>query len=270
MKKVLSFICIILLASCKSTKSISVSTPSTDTVAVVRPSVDSAALDSVRIVNENLQMIKSNKIDFNTFSARIKMDYQGSDKKFNDITAFVRIKKDSAIWVSLNAVLGIEAVRVLITPDSVKVLDKLNKTIQYKDFQFLQDVTQLPINFSALQDLLIGNPVFLHKTITETHRNETMFQVVTSGEVFRNISDFDPKLFIIGKTRLQYVDTINPRMAVLEYGAYEMNGSKKFATRRKVNVQDKKPMNIDLDFKQINFDVPVNFPFSIPGNYKLK
>lgn len=270
MKYLLPLYIVFLLASCKSAKTIVASVPAKDTVSIIKPTVDSAALDSARMVNEQRARIDKQKIEFITFSARVKMDYEGNDKKFNDLTAFIRIKKDSAIWVSLNAVLGIEAFRILIIPDSVKVLDKINKTIQYKDFKFLQEVTKLPIDFTTMQDLLVGNPVFMNTTVLETHINETLFQLVTGGELYKNISDFERKDLLIQRTRLQYVDTVNPRSANLEYGAYELQADRKFATRRKVNVQDAKAMNIDLDFKQVTFDSPVNFPFAIPSNYKLK
>jgi hypothetical protein len=51
------------------------------------------------------------------------------DGKNYDVNATMRMYKDSAIWLSANAVLGIEAMRVLITKDSVKLLNKLDKTI---------------------------------------------------------------------------------------------------------------------------------------------
>lgn len=261
-----------MLSSCRSTKKITRTIPEVakDSITVTVVTPDSAATDSARRVDLNLGKIKNNKIDFNTFSARVKMDYDGEDKKFNDITAFVRIKKDSAIWVSLNAVLGIEAFRVFITPDSVKLLDKLNKTYQSKGFSYLQEITKLPINFSILQDLLLGNTVFLGDTVFQSYTSETIFQVVTIGDVFKNISDFlQPDLFI-KQTRLQSLDTVNPRSANLEYGGFETNANRNFSTMRKLSVSDKKTLKIDLDFKQVVFDNPVNFPFAVPGNYKLK
>lgn len=270
MKYILPIYILFVFVACRSTKPTTTTAPAKDTVAVVKPKVDSAAIDSARLVTEKLSKIKQQQIDFSTFSARVKMDYEGNDKKLNDITAFIRIKKDSAIWVSLNAVLGIEAVRVLITPDSVKVLDKLNKTIQYKDFKFLQDVTKLPVDFATLQNLIVGNPVFMNGKPNKVNQSDLLIQLVTLGEAFQNNSDFDQKELLLNRTRLQYLDTLDPRSANLEYGGYELQGEKKFSTKRKVNVVDKKSMNVDLDFKQVTFNSSLNFPFAIPGNYKLK
>ena len=73
--------------------------------------------------------------------------------------------KDSAIWLSANAILGIEAMRVLITRDSVKLLDKLNKVYTARSVDYLQDLTSLPLDLPTLQDLIIGNAVFVGFTV---------------------------------------------------------------------------------------------------------
>src|SRR5258708_37539725 len=73
----------------------------------------------------------------------------------------MHIKKDSLIWLSINLGLGIEAFGVLITPDSVKILDKLKKVARLRSVSYLQEEIHLPIDFRTLQDLLIGNPIYL-------------------------------------------------------------------------------------------------------------
>ena len=78
---------------------------------------------------------------FKTFSAKIKVDYQNSKGNQPNITAYVRILKDSLIWISGYAtVFNIEAFRVLINKDSVFVLDKINKEVQYRSIDYLQEV----------------------------------------------------------------------------------------------------------------------------------
>ncbi len=49
------------------------------------------------------------------------------------------LQKDKIIWISINAtLLGIEAFRAVITPDSVKVLNKLDKVYQLRSVSYLQ------------------------------------------------------------------------------------------------------------------------------------
>jgi hypothetical protein len=91
-----------------------------------------------------------NRIDFNTFSGKIKVDYWDKDGKGPDLTVFLRMKKDSIIWISINAsLLSIEVFRVMITPDSVKVLNKKDKEFQLRSVSYIQEVAHLPFDFKT-------------------------------------------------------------------------------------------------------------------------
>src|SRR5438067_588492 len=72
-----------------------------------------------------------NRIDFATFNARVRVKYQGMEGG-DDGTAYVRLKKDSVLWLSVRGPLGIEGFRVLITKDSVTVINFLRKYIQQR------------------------------------------------------------------------------------------------------------------------------------------
>ena len=46
------------------------------------------------------------------------------------------LQKDSVMWVSISATfLSIEAFRIFITPDTIIILNKLDKTVEYHPFQ---------------------------------------------------------------------------------------------------------------------------------------
>src|SRR5262249_51381025 len=140
-----------------------ITTPSVrkDTTRAAAAPVRDAHADSMQVIRQTLDKLGHNHIDYNTFNAKLKVHYEGSDGNGYEVNAFLRIRKDSMIWVSVNAALGIEAFRLLITPDSVKILDKLKKIVRLRSVSFLQDEVHLPVDFKTLQDLLIGNPIFL-------------------------------------------------------------------------------------------------------------
>jgi hypothetical protein len=152
----------------------------------------------------------------------------------------------------------------------VKVLDKLNKSIQYRDFRFLQEATRLPVDFFILQDLLIGNPVFLDSSLQSFSITEGQILLETLGDVFLNISMFTHDPLQLQQTHLEGTDTVNRRSAHLEYLEYSGISGRDFSGRRKVTVIDKKQLAIELEFRQASFDVPLTFPFAVPANYKLK
>lgn len=271
MKYVIYVFFLLLAVSCSSSRKAVKPVDVTDSVQTIPvPCVDSAALDSARIVAATWSGIREKRLDFKTFSARVKLTYTTPDKSLNDVTAFLRMQKDSVIWVSLNAALGIEALRLLITPDTVKLLDKLNKTIQYRDFLFLQEATRLPVDFFILQDLLIGNPVFLDSNLLTYSKRDGKILLETLGAVFRNNSVFNQDRLQVDQTHLEDRDTAARRSAHLEYLEYTDLNGRSFSGKRKLVVMDKKQMAIELEFRQTVFDAPLSYPFAVPGNYKLK
>src|SRR4030095_12825887 len=155
----------LLVSSCRSTRKIqSAISVKKDSVEVVKPTSDPHE-DSVKFIKDNYYQLLANKIEFETFSAKINTDYEGSDGKKYDVNVFIRMKKDSLIWISVNGALGIEGMRVLIDKDSVRVLNKLDKEYQVRSIAYLQEVAALPLDLRTVQELIIGNPVFLDTNI---------------------------------------------------------------------------------------------------------
>jgi hypothetical protein len=232
--------------------------------------INPAENDSAKKVETALVKIKGGYINFNTFSAQMKIDYSDSRDKKYDVNAFVRMKKDSIIWISINAILGIEAFRVMITPDTVSVLDKINKTIQYHSFDYLREMVNLPVDFPTLQDLIIGNPVFLDSNIVAYTENENFTSLTALGAFFKNFATFYNPDLLLQRSKLDDVDITRSRTADLTYQDYEDNGNRKFSTKRKISIAYKTKLDIDLEFKKVEFGSTQNYPFSVPAKYKLK
>lgn len=268
MKIILGFlVAFILLASCRSSRKIATVMTVKDTVAVVAAPVES---DSARMAHEAMARVQSPRIDFNTFSAKIKVDYRDSKDRKYDFNAFVRIRKDSVMWVSVIATLGIEAFRVLITPDSVIILDKVNKTVQYKPATYLREITQLPGDFNTLQDLIIGNPIFTNAELIAYQDEGSQINMSMIGPFFKHFMTMEKLNFDLLFSKLDDTDPARSRTASLVYDAYEPNGKWRFSNIRRVTLSEKTKIDVDLEFKQVEFDRPLSFPFSIPKNYKLK
>ena len=70
-------------------------------------------------------------------------------------------------------------------------------------------------------------------------------------------------------SKLDDVDLTRSRTASLAYAAYLPAGKWMFASARNISLSEKNKLDILLDFKQIEFDKSLPFPFSIPKNYKV-
>jgi hypothetical protein len=263
---------------CRSTKKIRkvIATPSvhkdkdtTGGTAVVP--VRDAHADSMQVISQSLTKLSHNYINFTTFSAKMKVHYAGSDGKEYEFNAFIRMQKDSMIWVMVNAALGIEAFRLLITPDSVKILDKLKKVARLRSVSYLQDEVHLPVDFKILQDLLIGNPIFLDSSRILFYKSEAKggVSLFSAGTTFRNYltlgADGTPQ-----HSKLDDTDPLRSRTGDMTYGEYDYSTAAPFSTYRKVSVAEKSKVDIEINFKQFKFNEPLSFPFSIPKNYKRR
>jgi hypothetical protein len=68
----------------------------------------------------------------------------------------LRMRRDSIIWVSASLV-GIEGVRAVLTRDSVRVLNRLEKTYFTGGYDYLSKLLNVPVSFAQMQALLLGD-----------------------------------------------------------------------------------------------------------------
>ncbi|MBS1751771.1 MAG: DUF4292 domain-containing protein [Bacteroidetes bacterium] len=233
--------------------------------------VNPAVTDSVKLVNTVLQKIEGNYIRFTTFSSKVKVKYQDNKQRNYDFNAFVRIQSDSVIWVSVIAALGIEAFRVYITPDSVKIIDKLDKTVQYRSVNYIRELIKLPVDFYTVQDIIVGNPVYFDTSNILSYREtENSISLSTSDRFFKQLLTLRKNDFVIMHSKLDDVDLVQNRTADFTYEDYTYAGSRLLSLERKISVSEKTRLEINLNFKQPEFNKPLSFPFNVPRNYKVK
>ena len=270
--KQLVFFALVILAiaasGCRATKKINAVIAPKDSTKVV---IKDAHADSLENINRIVNAINKNFIDFKTFSAKIKVDYWDKDGKGPDLTVFVRMQKDSAIWLSVNAtVFSYEAFRVLITPDSVKLINKKDKLVQLRSSSYLVEVAHLPFDFSGLQNLIIGNPVFLDSNIVSYRQDANVTSLLSIGEIFKHLITVRNSDSLVQHSKLDDVNPVMSRTADLSYGNYNVTGGKSFATVRKISLVEKNKIDVELEFKQFSFNESLNFPFSVPKNYTVQ
>ena len=259
-------ISVLALLSCKPTKKIQTAINTRkDTVAVTV--VDDAKEDSIRFIKDTYHSIMANQINFTTFSAKMNVDYVDADDKKYNVNANLRMYKDSAVWVSVNAIFGIEGLRALITKDSVKILDKQNKLFTARSIEFLQEVSALPVNLSTLQDLIIGNAVFVDSNIISYSKFDNSISLLSIGKIFKNLVTLNENKLLL-RMKLDDLDELRNRTGDLTYSDYEDKRGVNFSKIRKITFAEKKKLDVRLEFKQYNFNEDLTFPFSIPKNYK--
>lgn len=229
--------------------------------------------DSLAVIAKAVAGLGANRIDFQTFSAHMHVHFQGGDGKDNEVNALVHIEKDKRIWVAIFGSIGpvtVEAFRVLITPDSVKILDKLKKVARLRSVSYLQEQIHLPVDFKTVQDILIGNPVFLDTSRILYYRTETKgVSLYSVGTVFSDFLTLNTD-WTLQHSKLDDTDPMRARTCDMTYGDYDLSGAVPFSTRRKISVTEKAKVDIEINIKQYKFNEALSDNFSIPKNYKRR
>ena len=261
-------IAVCLMASCRSTRKIQTAITKKDSTQGAITTPVSSGEDTAAIIGEAITRLNAGIIHYTTLSAKINVDYQGTDGKKYDVNANLRMYKDSAIWISITAIFGIEGMRAYITKDSVKILNKQDKIYMARSVAYLQEVTALPLDLHLLQQILIGNPVFLDSNIVSYSRAETTISLLSAGDFFKNLLTLNEQ-GRIENSKLDDVDVNRSRTCNLSYTDYEnKKGGVLFSSKRRITVAEKSNLDIKLDFKSYDFNETLSFPFTIPKNYK--
>lgn len=268
--KVTGWIFVILLSllftQCRSGRIITKAIAPRDTTKVIEMK---SPADSFLLVNSTKEIIKKNFIDFKTFSAKIKLEIDDSKGRKPDLLANIRMIKDSAIWISISAsILNLEVFRVLITKDSVILLNKQEKEVQYRSISYLQEITEIPFNFKTLQNLLVGNPIFYSDSNINVRKFEEFLLVSSINSEFKNLLTISTSDNTLKHSKLDDVNFARNRTADFTYDSYENNNGFKFSTYRQIIASEKNKLDVRMNFKQFEFNKELSVYFSVPKNYK--
>jgi len=232
---------------------------------------ETTVANSAETAESILNSLSKNRITFNTFSAKVKVEYEDQNGKQPDFNAFIRLENQQRLWISINATfLGIEAFRILVTPDSVTILNKLERTVEYHPFSYLSQFAHIPLTFHILQDLLVGNPVYVTDSIVSFEKSEKSFRIETVGNIFKNLLIISTENNFLSESKLTEMAVENGRQADMIYNNYQASDGFSFPTEREISIVQKDKIDIVMSYKQFEFNKELSFPFSIPSGYKTK
>lgn len=263
---ILAAIILLVMQSCRGSRITPTTMPQVPTDIIT----DSVPSDSLHFVKDVLKEIKKNRIDFQTFSGKAKIQFEDENGRQPDGIANIRMLKDSIIWVSVSsAFLGIEAIRMLITPQEIIVLKKLEKIVERKPFSEIQKELQIPVSFSDLQDIVLGNPVMIKDSIVGYSEQDNFIIVNTFADAIYNLLTINQTSKNVISSKISDEHFIPANTALFEFGDYQNFNGVNFANYRRIKVDSKmKRAEARMAFQQFEFNKELSFPFSIPQNYK--
>ena len=240
-----------------------------DSAVTQSPAVTLKPVDSTEILKQQLSNMVNSPLNFTTFYGKAKANFN-SDKASGNATVYIKMQKDSIIWISISGPLNIEGARVLITPDSVKIMNRLESTVQLSSIEHLQQITKLPLTFSDFQNIILGRPVFNSTDSLDYQFKKDSIIISANDQLLQYIYSFTKNNFLLGQSNFQTVNNESAVSANIYYNDYNKVNDIDFSASRDIAVTGSSPASLQLNFKEYNFNQPQSFVFTISKNYTVK
>ncbi len=223
-----------------------------------------------KLKKKSLKFVED-QVERNLFDAdwlRMKARITASDgRQKQSFNADIRLRKDSVLWMSISpTIMKIEVARILVRPDSVQVINRINKQYYASDVDALESLTKYPLDFAMLQNILFGNPVMKGDgtsslSITKEHYCiENTLQDLDLGLCLESNS------FNIAEMSVR--DTLQQRTLNMLLTNYEDIDKQRFSLERVLNIQTPQEYNVEIKLSKIKVNEPQKTSFSVSPKYK--
>ncbi|MBC7381380.1 MAG: DUF4292 domain-containing protein [Bacteroidia bacterium] len=200
--------------------------------------------------------------------------YYKADVDYNDgkqevsLELELQAQQDQYIWLNAKALGFVNVARILIKPDSIRIIDLINKTYISASYNYMRSFSEAPINFEQLQNLVLGNAIFdpsLPGTVLDT-----MNQMLT---ILINLGTTQQKSVYNKALKTQTVlltEQGRNRQMTVTYGDFLLMGDNSFPQQFIINIQGEK--KLDCKFRLNNFatELKRDAQFVVPKSYKVQ
>lgn len=167
------------------------------------------------------------------------------------------------------SIIGIEGARVLITKDSIKIMDKINDRYILKSLSFIKQKTLVDLTFSDIENLLSGQLIFTDTTKAKYANNPANITINADGVRFLTNAIFDKNtknlssLFVTDKVYAQTIDA--------SYTNYQIQSGKPFSMDRDLKMKSgTQSFEMIAKFQSIEIKQNLDYPFYINPAYKIE
>ncbi|MDD6211424.1 MAG: DUF4292 domain-containing protein [Bacteroidales bacterium] len=133
--------CVFLITACKSTKELS---------------EKSSFSGNAKL---RFESYLKDQVKFESLQSKLNIEFSIGGKTMSS-RATLKIKKNEFIQLSVQPVLGIEMFRLVITPESFLLIDKMNRRYFSESIEVLEELVQMEMDFNLFQSLFT-NQMFL-------------------------------------------------------------------------------------------------------------
>lgn len=228
------------------------------------------------------QLSTQNELKFEWINAKLSANILTKDKE-NNVTITLRMRKDSIIWMSISPALGIEVARVLITKDTIRVMDRLNSKYMIRNYAYINDLLQVLVDFDMLQSLLIGNnfsyldekkfksafvdgDLYVLSTLGKRRLKKTIIEDKEINKAILQDTWLEPENYKVVKMLIK--DKKSKKELLANFQDFRLLENQRFPFIATFDIQSFKAVKIKIEYSKIVLNKVQEFPFTIPEKYE--
>lgn len=212
--------------------------------------------------------IADNELAANWLSATLQIDANDGSRS-QAFAADMRWHKNEAVWFSIypNFGIKIEVARALVTPDSVRVLDRFNKKYYAHPISYLQTLVGYPVDFNTLQRIMSGGRLLAPDLPTRTDTLPDAFVLTTDRNTLHETIKLNRTDYTASQLLLS--DDSTKQTLQISMSKYQPLNDRAFSHERKIAIQSTiGGYNADIDFSGVTIHAnALEMPFSVSSKY---
>ena len=227
--------------------------------------------------------IKENELNYNWLysKADVEVNIDGEEHKL-DIR--VKARRDSAIWISIQAVGLIDIAKLLITKDSVKMVVYVKKQYFKGDFNYINQLLNADLDFDIIQAALIGNSADFDdddskmKPIIDRENCQYLLSTERKRKLRRINSGQDSLKRSMQTMRLNsenfkivnndFEDVSTNRSFHAKYDKFHAPDSVFAPHNVNIEIRAEKKIDLKINYVRIEINQPQKLTLNIPKNYE--
>lgn len=229
----------------------------------IQPATEARSADFLQ-----LQLRKNDASDIRYFSAKATVFASGDMDQVSANANIIWIK-DSVLWLNVKK-FGIEAIRALVTRDSVFILDRLNDTYSAQGLESLERTYGLPGGFDLLQHLILGTAWLPEDAEWKTGLQEGMHQL--TGANSRLTADYRLEENSWRLRHASFLEKRDSRALNLDFEQFKkLTGTPAgFPYLRHIEAYSPESgsLQLEIELSDVEINVPKSYRFEIPSHYQ--
>lgn len=222
---------------------------------------------------------KDKHFEYDYFITDFNLNFSGVN--VSAVTGQLRMKKDEVIWVRASS-LGFEVARIKITPDSVFIINRTDKTYIeqpienfVKSYYFNTGMTP----FEMLQSVIMGDMTLVYDpAFYKTSVDSREYKIQTTRRVKayeRQMNDdnavlqsiwIEPRNYRVTRMEMKGLEERDRLKA--KYSSFEDVEQQRMATHIEILYISDKKNTVTIDYLNPETGLEFDFPFKVPKKYQ--